>query len=328
MTLHDSWPADIPRPRDYLETVDGLYFAVVSSVRDGGHALTSLRYLRRHGALQKLPTEEGNAFLRAHHRGYLVHSKLVDAVIHRVPIADVVRVHRPDERLARLRLSGDTDALERRALHAADALASGGVPADRLGLGGSLLLGAQHSRSDIDLVAYGRDAFEAARVALGSATSSGQLSGLDPAQWEDAWSRRGSELSLEEYVRAESRKRNKAVVEGTRVDLTLVADRREEVPERGPFRKLGRLELVAEVLDASAGFDHPARYRVRHDEVAEVVSFTPTYAGQALAGETICARGWLEDDASMGRRLVVGTSREARGEWIRTILREEEPITA
>jgi predicted nucleotidyltransferase len=117
-------------------------------------------------------------------------------------------------------------------------------------------------------------------------------------------------------VRAESRKRNKAVIEGTRVDLTLVADRQEEIPERGPFRKLGRIEITAVVTDASAGFDHPARYRVRHDDVAEVVSFTPTYAGQVLAGETIHASGWLEVDAAGARRLVVGTSREARGEYV------------
>ena len=74
----------------------------------------------------------------------------------------------------------------------------------------------------------------------------------------------------------------------------------------------------------AAAFDHPARYRVEHDLVSEVVSFTPTYAGQAEVGEMIEASGWLEEDAHHGRRLVVGTSREADGEWIRLVLREEE----
>jgi predicted nucleotidyltransferase len=36
---------------------------------------------------------------------------------------------------------------------------------------------------------------------------------------------------------------------------------------------------------AAAAFDHPARYQVRHGDVSEVVSFTPTYAGQAASGE-------------------------------------------
>ena len=91
----------------------------------------------------------------------------------------------------------------------------------------------------------------------------------------------------------------------------------ETVPERGPFRKLGRIVVKALVTDASAAFDHPARYRVQHGEVSEVVSFTPTYAGQAVEGETIEAKGWLEEDSMGAHRLVVGTSREAGGEWIR-----------
>lgn len=317
MILRAPWPADVPRPRDYLETGDGLFFAVVSSAADDGHALTSLRYVRRGAGLAKLSTGGANEYLREHRPEYLAHSALIDAMIHRVPLADVVWTHRPDERLHDLRTRGGKDRLEERSLRTVEALVSGGATADRLGLGGSLLLGAQHEESDIDLVVYGRAAFERARRALGAAVLAGELAPLDQAHWEAAWQRRGGELSLEEYVEQELRKRNKALVEGTRVDLSLVVDRDEEVPERGPFRKWGRLVVRALVVDDTSAFDHPARYRVQHDQVSEVVSFTPTYAGQAVAGETIEASGWLEEDAFGSRRLVVGTSREAGGEWVR-----------
>ena len=319
MTLHPSWPADLPRPRDYLETAGGLYFAVVSSAVEEGHALTSLRYVRRGAWLTKLSTESANAWLREHQPSYLAHSALIDAVIHQVPLVDVVRTHRPDERLAALRVAGASDRLEGLALRAVEALESEGAPADRLGVGGSLLLGAQHAESDIDLVVYGHAAFEAARRALGAAVLAGRLEPLDEAEWEAAWRRRGSDLRLDEYVRAEVRKQNKALVDGTRVDLSLVVDREEEVPERGPFRKHGMIVVRALVTDATSAFDHPARYRVKHDEVSEVVSFTPTYAGQARTGEMIEARGWLEEDSVGARRVVVGTSREAVGEWIRMV---------
>jgi predicted nucleotidyltransferase len=317
MNLPERWPAAVPRPRDYLETADGLHFAVVSSLIDAGHALTSLRYVRRDSVLTKLSTSEANSFLQLHRTDYLAYSAMIDAMIHRVPLGDVIATHRPDERLAALRSSGPGDGIEGRALRAVDAFMVGGASVERMGLGGSLLLGAQHPGSDIDLVVYGRSAFDAARRALGAAVTAGQLAALDHAQWEATWSRRGSDLTLDEYMNAELRKRNKAVIEGTRVDLTLVADHDEEVPERGPFRKLGQTVVEALVTDASAAFDHPARYRVRHGEVSEVVSFTPTYAGQAVEGETIEASGWLEEDSVGARRLVVGTSREAGGEWIR-----------
>jgi predicted nucleotidyltransferase len=315
MNLRSSSPNMIPRPRDYLETAGGLFFAVVSSTLDAGCALTSLRYVRQGPSLVKLGTDDAHRFLREHRPAYLAHSTLIDAMIHRVPLGDVLRVHQPDARLAALKASGASDRLERLALHATEALDTAGV-SGRLGLGGSLLLGAHHAESDIDLVVYGRPAFFAARQALGAAIHAGRLQALDSAQWEAAWRRRGSDLSLEEYVRAEARKLNKAVVDGTRVDLTLVVDRDEEVPERGPFRKLGKVVVRAEVADATAAFDHPARYRVKSDAVSEVVSFTPTYAGQAEAGEVIEASGWLELDATGARRVVVGTSREARGEYV------------
>ncbi len=321
MTLHASWPADVPRPRDYLETADGLFFAVVSSAVDAGHALTSLRYVRRRGGLHRLGSEDANEYLREHRPAFLAHSALIDAMIHRVPLADVVRTHRPAERLRDLRAAGRGDRLERRALLAVEALVGRGATPERIGLGGSLLLGAQHDDSDIDLVVYGRAAFERARRALEAAVLTGELQPLDQAHWEAAWHRRGSDLSLDEYVKHELRKRNKALVDGTRVDLSLVVDRDEEVPERGPFRKHGKVVVRALVTDATAAFDHPARYRVESDVVSEVVSFTPTYAGQALAGETIEASGWLETDSVGARRVVVGTSREGRGEWIKSVTR-------
>ena len=325
MTLHAPWPVGVPRPRDYLETADGLHFAVVSSLLEENCALTSLRYVRRGSVLAKLSTGEANAYLQEHRSSYLVRSGLIDAMIHRVPLADVVWTHRPEERLRELQTGGDGDRLERRAMRAVETLVGGGAIAGRIGVGGSLLLGAQHDDSDIDLVVYGRAAFERARQALGTAVRTGRLAPLDQTQWEQAWKRRGSELPLDEYVRAEIRKQTKGLVDGTRVDLTLVVDHEEEVPERGPFRKRGKMALRAEVLDATAAFDHPARYLVRHHQVTQVVSFTPTYAGQAEAGETIEASGWLEEDADGVTRLVVGTSREADGEWIRLVLRGEEP---
>jgi predicted nucleotidyltransferase len=58
-----------------------------------------------------------------------------------------------------------------------------------------------------------------------------------------------------------------------------------------------------------------------------VLSYTHTYAGQALAGEVIEASGMVEEVEGF-KRLVVGTSREPKGEWIRslTLLKAEGMI--
>ncbi|MFW5638973.1 MAG: DNA polymerase subunit beta, partial [Methanoculleus sp.] len=62
-------------------------------------------------------------------------------------------------------------------------------------------------------------------------------------------------------------------------------------------------------------FDNPAVYAVDHDEIGRVLSFTHTYSGQALAGEVIEARGVVERHGDE-RWLIVGTTREAKGEYI------------
>ena len=51
---------------------------------------------------------------------------------------------------------------------------------------------------------------------------------------------------------------------------------------------------------------------------SRVLSFSHTYSGQALAGELIEARGVCEEHDGE-KWLIVGTTREARGEYIRSI---------
>ena len=58
-----------------------------------------------------------------------------------------------------------------------------------------------------------------------------------------------------------------------------------------------------------------AVYVVEHESVTKVLSFTHTYSGQALAGETIEACGVLERHGTE-HWLIVGTTREAKGEYI------------
>jgi hypothetical protein len=49
-----------------------------------------------------------------------------------------------------------------------------------------------------------------------------------------------------------------------------------------------------------------------------VISYTHTYSGQALPTEIIEASGIVEEVGNM-KRLVVGTSREPKGEWIKSL---------
>jgi predicted nucleotidyltransferase len=114
----------------------------------------------------------------------------------------------------------------------------------------------------------------------------------------------------------EQRKWNRGQIEGTYFDILYSRsyDEMGSAPS-GKGTVLGKQTIVAMVKDASLAFDNPAIYEVEHESVSRVLSFTHTYSGQALAGETIEACGVLEQHGNE-HWLIIGTTREARGEYI------------
>ncbi len=307
-------------PRDFIETIEGLILAVVEAGLEDGKALCFLRYRRTQpaGMLRKCDTNTANSLLRDHFPQYLHHSDRLDADLHGVAVSAIVAHYRPPVRMAVLLGAASlADPLERRLCRLASAFIQCGVPADALGVTGSLLLGAQSPHSDIDLVVYGRQAFHAARAVLRGGVADRLWRDLNDAEWREAFRRRGTALSFNEFVWHERRKANKAVFEGTKFDLAQVDPemRREETI----WRKRGLRLLQATVLDDAASFDYPARYRIDHPDISEVCVHTHTYVGQACRGERIEASGFLEQTDSGISRLSIGSSREAPGEYLRVV---------
>lgn len=304
-------------PRDFIETPEGFVFAVVDSQPEAGRVLCFLRYARQDGRLWKLDTAAAQAILAAQAPGYLFQSERLQARLHGVPLERIHRHRQPRQRVVELLAASVCDPIEAKAARWLRLLSRHGLDAARVGLTGSLLIGAQTAASDLDFVIYGREAFLQARRLVGRLIEAGELAGLDEAAWRDAYGRRGCALSFEEYLWHERRKFNKGMIDGTKFDITLVG---EDAPQdAGPVRKLGRATLRARVTDARYAYDHPAAYRLDHPEVTEALSFTQTYAGQAEAGEMVEIAGIVEETQSGRRRLVVGSSREAPGEFIRVL---------
>ncbi len=77
--------------------------------------------------------------------------------------------------------------------------------------------------------------------------------------------------------------------------------------------------MQCKITDATRAFDYPAEFKVDHEHIDTIVSFTATYTGQALGGETVEVSGLLEQMEQGSRRIVVGSSREAHGEYIKVI---------
>lgn len=304
-------------PKDFIETVEGLLFAVVTPGLEQGKALCFLRYRSEGGLWHKQATDEANLFLRTHHPHYLYYSPALDASLHAVDVDRVVRHYQPLHRLRHIMQKSPQDPVERDVWTLGELLRQHGVDLDRIGITGSVLVGAQKASSDIDLVCYGREMFHHCRAAVKALIEQNRLQVLVDSHWRESYGRRNCSLSYEEYVWHEKRKFNKALVNGRKFDLSLIEP--HEPGRQESYQKLEPVTLTCRIIDDTLAFDYPSVYRIDHDSAAAVVCFTATYTGQARAGELVEVSGMLERNAEGVRHIVVGSSREAHGEYIRAI---------
>jgi predicted nucleotidyltransferase len=215
--------------------------------------------------------------------------------------------------------SSTPDRIQKDAVNFIELLLQAGIDKQCLGITGSLMLDTHNSDSDIDMVVYGRENFFKVRSAIKELMQSGQLNYLDEKFWQDTCQRRDCSLSFEEYQWHESRKFNKCISGSTKVDISMIPDDTERVVEQGPFKKIENEKVEATVITDTYSFDFPARYIIEHESINEIVSYTATYTGQAEKQEKIEAAGYVEQGSDGKKRLLVGSSREATGEYIRVM---------
>jgi len=303
------------RLRDFIEDGDGWLYAV-STYDNAASVGCVLRYVpdangeRVHASgrrYAKYDFDEAYALIaekKPHYAGLL----------HRVPFSDVKRVLRPDREIGRIA------ADHPRVRKLVDLFR---LPTGTVGCTGSLLCGLENKGSDIDMVVYGKHWFTAQKL-VEQGIRDGKIEGLSPAMWRKVYEKRKPEIPYDQFVLHEQRKWNRGQIEGTYFDIlyTRSYDEIKNVPS-GKGVVLGKMTIEAMVKDASLAFDNPAIYEVDHESVSRILSFTHTYSGQALAGETIRACGVLERHGSE-QWLIIGTTREARGEYIvsKTLLGE------
>jgi hypothetical protein len=307
-------------PKDFIETREGLIFAVVSYFPHEDKVGCFLRYVRDDRGWHKVDTEQANRLLSKHYPHYLFQSKQFDAHFHAVAVEDIIQHHRPEVRLQTL-LNDKAitdDAITIKCVSLMRILDQFGAPIEKMGLTGSMLIGQQKAGSDIDLAIYGRRAFSQTRAAVKQAVSSGLIDPLDLDLMRENFERRASELSFEEFSWHESRKFNKAAIEGTKFDIGMVCLPEELEQDHHHYVKKGTSVIEAKVINDDRAFDFPAYYVIDNPTTPVVISYTHTYVGQAVTGEKIRVSGAVEYDTATGqRRLVVGSSREAAGEYIK-----------
>ena len=248
---------------------------------------------------------------RANLPGYIYHDPGLDRPMITIPHTLIREAYVPSERLALLASRGTRDPLEERALELITLISeTSGVPMEDLGIHGSISLGTHHEGSDIDLSVYGGRNYAEAKKALIRLEERGLL-------------------ALKRDDRIDARRLNRGLYEGIDVVVNATRKRSEITHRRRTYRPLGPAEIEATCVSTGEAPFRPATYGIedtrplrpghpRAPEASEIVSMIGMYRDIARPGETLRARGTLEEASSPTRgrwvRLVVGSA--LPGEYI------------
>ncbi|MDY6960001.1 MAG: DNA polymerase subunit beta [Halobacteriota archaeon] len=312
----------IARLRDFVITKDDLIFSVVSYDTRGG-VRSTLRYVPDENG-ERIRKKDGRRFkkidfkdsynaLKEYHPEYISGFEVI------IPEEDVKVILNPSKRLLELVSS------EPKISKIFNLLTKAGIPESSIGITGSFLCGTQNDASDVDLIVYGSEWFHARDIIELAKKSGDEISQVSDELWQRIYDKRRAELTFDEFMIHDLRKGHRGMIDGTYFDLLFVREWDQiDLDEFEKGEDSGYETITARVTNDDFSFDSPAVYHVEHDYVSQVLSYTHTYAGQALEGEVIEARGKLEK-AGGNTRLIVGTSREAEGEWIKslTLLKDE-----
>ena len=314
-------------PKSFIETAEGLLFAVVAEGLEAEKVRCFLRYVRNeNGQWRKVQTDEANDLLAKNYPYYLFHSVEFDADLHGVSVENIIKKYNPYTRLKELLTPRKRrDAIEKDCVALCKLFEKDYVELNELGVTGSILVSLQNELSDIDLICDSISTFNQCRLAVLKMTLLGKLSLLTQKDWRESYERRDCDLSFEDYVWHEVRKGNKGLINGRKFDLSLVEmDKWGREKPVVIYQKLEKMIIQTKVTDDSRAFCYPSEFKLSHPTIQSAVCFTATYVGQAENGETIEISGQLEQDEFGNQRIVVGSNREARGEYIKVL----SPVSA
>jgi predicted nucleotidyltransferase len=334
-----------PKDRDFIRTKEDLLFCVVGYSHPPDRLLSYLKYVPGDGGLwasgnqhfeRMIPFYSSKvvsntfSFLKERYPQYLFYSPVNGITFSAVPYSEIKEYYEPEQKLRELagKRSG-LDELQQKAVGLAGYLSTeSGVPLDKFGVTGSILLGIHNvSISDVDLTIYGRNnALHVKRILIqdyGKYESSlRQLSKDESSEW---CKKKTRQFSID-YQSAKSilkRKWNFGYYKGkafsvhpTKLD-TEITERYGE-PQ---FIAGENVEIIATVEDNTQAIFNPSTYKVKEVQILhgpavtdleEVVSFEGVFSDIASPNEKIKVKGKLELVTNTGtggkyHRVVVGS---------------------
>jgi uncharacterized protein len=320
----------------YLETQDGLFFAVKGLEHPPDAIIAVLRYApdMENGDRKK----DGISYRRLYHFAeqeqwilknnpqYLACDPVFQTKLQSVPISAIQRNYDPSLRFRELMQSSNRNDLEEDVVAFLRLLQKEAeVPPSCLGITGSLLIGLHTENSDLDVVVFGeqhcRKVYSKLQLLL-DADSRSEVARLDVQGMKELYDQRVADtlMSFDDFVRMELRKVNHGLFRKRPYFIRFVKEAHGEEWRYGrrQYATLGRAAIAASIAGAGDAIFTPCRYSLsdvrslEHSlpaDLYEIVSFRGRFCEQAYKGESIMASGVLErvqEGQQVHHRLILG----------------------
>jgi predicted nucleotidyltransferase len=240
----------------------------------------------------------------------VVFDPVFDETMCEVPINQIAKHYKPEEKLWSLRSAKDLTVLESKALQLAQTLkAEANIPWSSIGISGSIMAGLTTEKSDIDPLVYGAESCRKAYIALQKllAKPDSDFKPYSRTELHELFDFRSkdTQMSFENFVLVESRKAFQGKFMGTDYFIRFVKDWNEVGERYGDlcFEKSGYTKIKGKILDSNDSLFTPCTYKLVEVQVVEgpkltpiqeIVSFRGRFCEQANNGETIEAQGKIE----------------------------------
>ncbi|MEM1677722.1 MAG: hypothetical protein QXV81_04650 [Ignisphaera sp.] len=319
------------RDRDFIESREGLLFAVIGNTHPVDRIIAYLKYIpgyqsnirvkwSRNGLqfgrilpyYSAIGVAQTMDFLRRNYPHYIVFDKYRSIELIEVPRSHINRHYRPEERLREL-LSGSRDLLEEQVVELVTRISEeSGVSLNNFGITGSILLKIHNlTYSDIDLIVYGIENSYRVRETIKNLLNTPNSGFYRPVgEALEEWARdivKIHPLSIEEARLLYSKyKWNRAFYKGRQFSIHPVKTE-DEVSEKWEdkiVKPLGLVKIRARIADSRNSIFMPAIYSIENAKVIEgvvppkpiryVISYEGLYMDLARDGDEIIAYGKLE----------------------------------
>jgi predicted nucleotidyltransferase len=324
----------------YLETQEGLYFAVKGLIHPPRRIISILRYAPHPEGDR---TKGGQTYQRLYHfpeqlqklkqfyPQYLAYDPASGLVQQSVPYSSIQRIYDPRAWLQDIASAPDRDPLQDNALAFCDLLAQqAGISRDHLGVSGSLLVGLHTAQSDLDLTVHGESNCRAVHQALQRLLDSRAVQGLsrfDLQGFHRLYEERVQDtlMDFDEFIALEQRKSFQGLFRQRTFFVRFIKEPHEIGESYGDrrYKPLEQAAVVATVTSEAGAIFTPCHYPLagvrflqgtRVDSLCEIVSYRGRFCEQARTGERVRASGTLErvqfQEGRTWHRLILGNRPE------------------